>query len=273
LAAASEKKSEALSRTKSAVDALSKAESANDGVVDSVNMAAAKKIDLEKAIEAKRVFLAGDVPPTELKSQSHVIRSQFDPLISDTNMLDALQSLLSKTQENRGQFDSMVLKQFEEECNKVLSSLVDSINNGDQQKVQSQAEFAKAREAKEQAINDEVQMVEFHKNAVMAKKNADASLKVARSQVKTLESAIRSLTTELKQCNEEVQKFQVGPKQTWDALLHPNEPCADEADEMQLDAEPVNSVQQEPEPVKSDHQEPEPVKQVMAPEPADAMQA
>lgn len=273
MAAASEKKSEALSRTKSAVDALSKAESANDGVVDSVNMAAARKNDLEKAIEAKRVFLAGDVPHTELKSQSQVIRSQFDPLISDTNMLDALQSLLSKTQENRGQFDGMVLKQFDEECTKVLSSLVDSINNGDQQKAQSQAEFAQAREAKEQAINDEVQMVELHKNAVMAKKDADASLKAARSHVKTLESAIRSLTTELKQCNEEVQKFQVGPKQSWDALLHPNEPRADEADEMQLDAETVKPDEQEPDPVKSDEKETEPVKQVMTIEPADAVLA
>jgi len=288
LATASEKKSEALNRTKSAVDAVSKAESANDGVVNSVNIAGVKKIDLENAIEAKRVFLTSDVPHTELKSQSLAIRAAFDPLISDGNMLDAFQSMLSKPQENRGQFDGMVLKQFDEECNKVLSSLAESIANGDQQKALSQAEFAKACEAKEQAMHHQTAMVELHKDAALAKKNADASLKVARSQIKTFESAIRALTSELKHCNEELQKFQVGPKAALTTLVQPNEPagageqdadarCADEADEMQPDAETAKSDQQETPETANSGQEvafSEPVKAVVSTlGPAEALQA
>merc|ERR1712063_143906 len=152
----------------------------------------------------------------------------------------------------------------------------------------SQAEFAKACEAKEQAMHHQTAMVELHKDAALAKKNADASLKVARSQIKTFESAIRALTSELKHCNEELQKFQVGPKAALTTLVQPNEPagageqdadarCADEADEIQPNAESPYSAQPETPETANSGQEvafSEPVKAVVSTlGPAEALQA
>lgn len=154
----------------------------------------------------------------------------------DTALLTSLPSALGKEPAGRGTFDHVVVKQVEDELQKRLAELTETLAAGGPEREARAQKVSIAAAQKEAAKVKDAATKEAAKAAVEAQKAAVAAEKAAAKALKALGPEMKATAAELKSNKEGLEDFKTGVLQSFTELVErssvvpevaPEEPAAE----------------------------------------------
>lgn len=226
-AAAVEADKEAVAQARTALrEAKTEQQTGDAGARD----AAARKADLDKAL-AEHLAPAKDAkaPPKSIKALTQVGK-KFG---FDSTLVACAHAALEKVPEKRGDFDQVLMKQFEDEFAKHGAAVAKELAEAEPGRRARAEVVAKAEEALEAATAAQKQHAEAHGKALAARKAGEQKLREAEQAVKTWLPDCKKVFDALEDAKRALADFKEGPLKCFEELKV-QEPAPEEPEEPEM---------------------------------------
>merc|ERR1712217_350625 len=138
----------------------------------------------------------------------------------DASMLSYLPAALSKGPSDRGSFDEMVLKNFEDEMKKQIRVREETLSQSEKAKAELTAKVEAAQAELESAKNNAQPCKEAHDAAKTELDAANAAHKSSTSALQLFEPEMKQVEKDLARAKGELESFVAGSQASYDELLN-----------------------------------------------------